>query len=37
LETFLGTLADFSDASLQKYMELKVNVDKAKADYEKYN
>ncbi|XP_047072342.1 protein ROLLING AND ERECT LEAF 2-like [Lolium rigidum] len=37
LETFLGTLADFSDASLQKYMELKVNVDKAKEDYEKYN
>ncbi|KAM0875250.1 hypothetical protein ACQ4PT_036938 [Festuca glaucescens] len=37
LETFLGKLADFSDASLQKYTELKVNIDKAKEDYEKYN
>uniref|UniRef100_A0ACD5YM49 Uncharacterized protein n=1 Tax=Avena sativa TaxID=4498 RepID=A0ACD5YM49_AVESA len=37
LETFLGKLVYFSDASLQKYMELKVNVDKAKVDYEKYN
>ncbi|KAM0857256.1 hypothetical protein ACQ4PT_048600 [Festuca glaucescens] len=37
LETFLGKLANFSDASLQKYTELKVNIDKAKEDYEKYN
>lgn len=37
LETFLGKLVCYSDASLQKYMELKVNIDKAKVDYERYN
>jgi hypothetical protein len=37
LETFLEKLVCFSDASLEKYRELKVNIDKAKEDYEKYN
>lgn len=35
LETFLGKLEAFSDVSLDKYINLKKEIDDAKVDYEK--
>jgi phosphoribosylformylglycinamidine (FGAM) synthase PurS component len=34
LETFLEGFAEFSDVSLKKYMELAVDINKAKEQYE---